>query len=186
MVLKPEPMAKAIEMLGSNVHRVLLSPSGRPFAQSDAVRWSQRTHLALICGRYEGIDERLMHDHVDEVISIGDYVLSGGELGALVILDATLRLVPGMLGNQSSAVRESFADGLLEHPHYTRPADWRGHRVPDVLLSGHHARIETWRRHMSLKRTARVRPDLLEVADLAPHDKDFLLATGAGTDVEDD
>ncbi|MEE2789077.1 MAG: tRNA (guanosine(37)-N1)-methyltransferase TrmD [Myxococcota bacterium] len=186
MVLKAEPMAQAIEALGSSVHRVLLAPSGRPFVQADAVRWSERTHLALVCGRYEGIDERLMNDHIDEVVSIGDYVLSGGELGALVILDATLRLVPGMLGNQTSTVCESFSDGLLEHPHFTRPAEWRGNRVPDVLLSGHHARIDAWRRQRSLIRTARVRPDLIDAAALTAQDEEFLLAHRASTDVEDD
>ena len=140
--------------------------------------------LVLVCGRYEGIDERVCDEHIDEVISIGDYVLSGGELAALVVLDCTLRLIPGVLGNTQSVMHESFSDGLLEHPHYTRPSVWREKRVPDVLL-GHHARIEAWRRRASLERTVAIRPDLLNSADLTPAEKDYVLDQTSGSDREE-
>ena len=128
MVLKPEPVARAIESVGPVERKVLLSPSGRPFRQADAVAWSRMDSLLLVCGRYEGIDDRIRSHFIDETVSIGDYVLSGGELGALVVLDATLRHVPGVLGNAESIRHESFSDDVLEHPHYTRPAQWRGWR----------------------------------------------------------
>jgi tRNA (guanine37-N1)-methyltransferase len=185
MVLKAEPVARAIDSCGKDNHRVMLAPSGRPFQQSDAERWSKMASLVLVCGRYEGIDDRVQKDHIDETISIGDYVLSGGELAALVVLDCTLRLVPGFLGNDQSVMQESFTDGLLEHPHYTRPSDWRGTRVPDVLLSGHHARINAWRRQASLERTVAVRPDLLRTAKLTPTEKDFVLEKISSNDGED-
>lgn len=175
MVMKPEPVARAIEAAGAVDRRVLLTPSGRPFTQADAVAWSKLDSLLLLCGRYEGIDQRIRERHVDDAVSIGDYVLSGGELGALVALDATMRLVPGVLGNADSLAHESYNEGLLEHPHYTRPAEWRGVGVPEVLLSGHHARIAEWRRRASLRRTARLRPDLLKAASLTPRDERFLL-----------
>ncbi len=162
MVLKPEPVARAIESVGPVERTVLLSPSGRPFCQADAVEWAQLSSMLLVCGRYEGIDDRIRTHFIDETVSIGDYVLSGGELGALVVVDATLRQVPGVLGNAESVQHESFSDDVLEHPHYTRPAQWRGWSVPDVLLSGHHARIDGWRRQRSLERTAELRPDLLQ------------------------
>ena len=174
MVLKPEPMAQAIESVGPVDRRVLLTPSGRPFRQADAAEWSQLDSILLVCGRYEGIDQRIRDDFVDDAVSIGDYVLSGGELAALVLMDATLRLVPGVLGNAESAQHESYADGLLEHPHYTRPAEWRGKAVPPVLLSGHHARIAEWRRRASLRRTAAIRPDLLVKTSLTSDEQDFL------------
>jgi len=185
MVLKPEPVARAIESLGPVEHRVLLSPSGRPFGQGDAQRWAQLDSLALVCGRYEGIDDRIRDAHIDEVVSIGDYVLSGGELAALVVLDCTLRLVPGVLGNNQSVMQESFSDGLLEHPHYTRPAVWRGESVPDVLLSGHHARIDAWRRRASLDVTLAIRPDLLNTAELTPAEKDYVLERESSSDREE-
>ena len=125
-----------------------------------------------MCGRYEGVDERFREHYVDEVISIGDYVLSGGELGALVVLDATLRFVPGVLGNRESLAQESFSEGLLEHPQYTRPSSWRGLDVPDVLLSGHHQKIAQWRREASINRTSLHRPDLLEKAVLTAEERD--------------
>lgn len=172
MVLKPEPLAKAMESVPSCGHRILLSPSGRKFTQADAIRWSTLDALTLVCGRYEGVDERFRQSYVDEVVSIGDYVLSGGELGALVVLDATLRYVPGVLGNRESLDKESFSDGLLEHPQYTRPARWRGVDVPEVLLSGHHKRIEEWRRAESIKRTVIHRPDLIETAAMTAEERD--------------
>ncbi len=172
MVLKAEPLAKAMESVGATGHRVLLSPSGRPFTQADAIRWSSLDALTLVCGRYEGVDERFRQQYVDDVVSIGDYVLSGGELGALVVLDATLRFVPGVLGNRESLEQESFSDGLLEHPQYTRPASWRGWDVPEVLLSGHHQNIAQWRREASVNRTALHRPDLLDKAALTAAERD--------------
>jgi tRNA (guanine37-N1)-methyltransferase len=178
MVMKPEPIARAIEAAGPVARRVLLTPSGRPFVQADAVAWSKLDALLLVCGRYEGVDQRIREDFVDDAVSIGDYVLSGGELGALVVLDATMRLLPGVLGNAESLDHESYNEGLLEHPHYTRPAEWRGRAVPEVLLSGHHARIAEWRRRASLQRTGELRPDLLKTASLTPRDERILLELG--------
>lgn len=172
MVLKAEPLAQAMDSLGHSGHRILLSPSGRTFTQADAVRWSKLDALTLVCGRYEGVDERFREHYVDEVISIGDYVLSGGELGAMAVLDATLRFVPGVLGNRESLEHESFVDGILEHPQYTRPAKWRGRQVPDVLLSGHHEKIAQWRREASIERTLLHRPDLLDKAALTAEERD--------------
>ena len=141
---------------------VYLTPRGRPFTQSDAVRLAAGPGVLLLCGRYEGVDERVLQAHQAEEISVGDYVLSGGELAAMILLDATIRLLPGVMGKAESAATESFAAGLLEHPHYTRPADWRGRAVPDVLLSGHHAAIDRWRHERALEATRTRRPDLLE------------------------
>lgn len=185
MVLKPEPLARAIESLSSPGRRVLLSPSGRTFTQNDAVEWSKLDSLTLICGRYEGVDERFADAYVDETVSIGDYVLSGGELGALVVLDAALRYVPGVLGNRESLACESFADGVLEHPHYTRPAEWRGRAVPNVLLSGHHGHINDWRRKASLTRTLRNRPDLLKMAEMTAEERRWLDDLRPGTILEE-
>ena len=185
MVLKAEPVASAIESVGDVDHRVLLTPSGRPFSQADAVRWSQLTSVVLVCGRYEGVDDRIRQDFVDDAVSIGDYVLSGGELGALVVLDATLRLVPGVLGNAESSQNESYSEGLLEHAHFTRPAEWRGRAVPDVLLSGHHARIDEWRRQQSLRRTWTLRKDLVSRVSLTPEDKRFLAELESGQNDEE-
>lgn len=170
MVLKAEPVARAIEAAGPASRRVLLSASARPFEQRDAEAWSGLDHVVLLCGRYEGVDARVTDRYMDDSVAIGDYVLSGGELGALVVMDATARLVPGVLGNAASAVDESYSSGLLEHPHFTRPAVWRGEAVPQVLLSGHHARIAQWRREASRQRTAALRPDLLAAADEAGAD----------------
>jgi tRNA (guanine37-N1)-methyltransferase len=140
---------------------VLMAPAGRPFTQADAVRLAQDSHLVLICGHYEGIDGRVAENLVDEVVSIGDYVLTGGELAALVVVDAVARQVPGVLGNPESLAEESFTDGLLEAPAYTRPAEYRGWSVPEVLRSGHHARIAAWRAAEGRALTERVRPELL-------------------------
>jgi tRNA (guanine37-N1)-methyltransferase len=164
MVFKPEPIFAAVEELSIEPPRpwvVLLSPQGRRLDQSLACELSRRPRLLLVCGRYEGVDERVREKLVDEEISIGDYVLSGGEPAAAVVVDAVGRLVPGVLGDPLSAERDSFSDGLLDYPHYTRPAEFRGLRVPEVLLSGHHAAIERWRREAALAVTARKRPDLL-------------------------
>ncbi|OIP40619.1 MAG: tRNA (guanosine(37)-N1)-methyltransferase TrmD [Deltaproteobacteria bacterium CG2_30_63_29] len=166
MVMKPEPVVRAIEFVearAGRAHRVLLSPQGRPFRQRDAERLAREPNLMMLCGHYEGVDERVLSHYIDEEISIGDFVLTGGELGALVVLDALSRLLPGVLGNVDSAKNESFSDPrLLEHPHYTRPFDFRGHLVPEVLRSGDHQRIETWRYRKSLLRTKTNRPDLFE------------------------
>ena len=166
MVMSPEPVAQAIEAAGPASRRILLSASARPFTQADAEAWAGADHIVLLCGRYEGIDARVTDRYMDDAVSIGDYVLSGGELAALVVLDAVARLVPGVLGNAKSAIHDSYSSGLLEHPHYTRPSVWRGEAVPSVLLSGHHARIAEWRRRASLQRTALLRPDLLNAVKL--------------------
>ena len=185
MVLMPEPIAQAIESVGAVSRRLLLTPSGRQFSQADAELLSTLDSILLVCGRYEGVDQRIRDDFVDDAISIGDYVLSGGELGALVVLDATLRLLPGVLGNAQSAKSESYADSLLEHPHYTRPAQWRGRDVPEVLLSGHHEKIAAWRRSKSIERTAALRPDLLDEARLTRKEKAQLPSQNLGNGPEE-
>lgn len=161
MVLLAEPLAAALDAVDAKArHVVFPTPSGVPFRQGDALRLSRCDEIVLICGRYEGIDQRIIDEYVDEELSIGDYVLSSGELAAMVIIDAVYRLRDGMLKSES-VQDESFQDGLLEYPHYTRPETFRSRRVPEVLLSGHHARIARWRRDQQLIRTARNRPDLL-------------------------
>ena len=174
LVMKPEPLAQAIDAVGPVSRRVLLGPAGRTFKQSDAVAWSQMDTILLVCGRYEGVDERVSNQLIDDTVSVGDYVLSGGELAAMAVMDATIRLIPGVLGNDESIEHESFGNGLLEHPHYTRPAEWRGEAVPQVLLSGHHAEIDRWRRRESLRCTAERRPDLLAHAQLSPDEMKWL------------
>ena len=164
MVMKPEPVFKAVEALGEGTKRViLLSPAGRRLDQELARELAEEPWLVLICGRYEGVDERVALGLPAEEVSIGDYVLSGGEVPALVLLEAVTRLVPGVIGREDSHERDSFGpEGLLDHPHYTRPAEFRGMAVPEVLLSGNHAEIERWRREAALEKTRRNRPDLLE------------------------
>ena len=174
MILKPEPLAAAVEALrpaGSDARVILLGPGGRRFRQEVARELARRPRLILLCGRYEGVDERVSETLVDEELSIGDYVLSGGEPAALVVADAVTRLLPGALGDGDAPARDSFSRGLLEHPHYTRPEVFRGVSVPEVLRSGDHARIARWRQVMSLWRTWRRRPDLLETADLTPEEQ---------------
>ncbi len=160
MVMMVEPLAAALGTL-PHARKVLLTPGGEVLAQERLERWSTLDHLALVCGRYEGVDERVAEHLVDEQVSLGDFVLAGGEAAALAIVEGVARLLPGVLGNPESLRRESFSDGLLEEPQYTRPAEFRGWRVPDVLLSGDHARIEAWRNEQRLRRTRRRRPDLL-------------------------
>jgi tRNA (guanine37-N1)-methyltransferase len=177
MVMKPEPVFASVEgVLGSppSCPVILLSPQGRVFTQAVAQELSQQPHLALLCGRYEGVDERVIEHLVEDEISIGDYVLSGGELPALVLIDAITRLIPGALGDPEGAWDDSHATGLLEYPHYTRPPEFRGWRVPDILLSGDHPRIERWRREQALLRTKLRRPDLLEKAYLTEKERHFL------------
>jgi tRNA (guanine37-N1)-methyltransferase len=163
MVMKPEPFFAAVESLGADRGRVLLlSPAGRRLDRDLVHELSDESHLTLLCGRYEGVDERVVDGLPAEEVSIGDYVLSGGELPALVLIEAVTRLLPGVIGREESHERDSFEDRILDHPHYTRPAEFQGMAAPDVLRSGHHAEIERWRRETALDKTRRNRPDLLE------------------------
>jgi tRNA (guanine37-N1)-methyltransferase len=185
MVLKPEPVFRAMDALkedGEPRRVVLLSPQGRPFDQSMAEAYAEEDRkFVFICGRYEGIDERV-RALVDEEVSIGDFVLTGGELGALVIIDAVTRLIPGVLGDKKSIEDESFSWGLLDYPHYTRPREFRGLDVPPVLLSGNHEEIRLWRRREALKKTLEVRPDLIDGAGLSDRDKDMILKLSSEED----
>jgi tRNA (guanine37-N1)-methyltransferase len=177
MVMKVAPLRAAIQAARAAAEPALvvyLSPQGRVFDQAAAERFAQLPRLVLVCGRYEGIDERLLTTEIDEEWSIGDYVLSGGELGAMVIIDAVARLLPGALGHAESAAQDSFSDGLLDCPHYTRPEDIDGRRVPQVLLSGNHAAIARWRRKQALGRTWLKRPELLERQALSEQDQRLL------------
>lgn len=175
MVMTPDPIFAAVEAVEPPRPLHYLSPAGRRFDQSVARELAAGDGFSLLCGRYEGIDERVREHLVDAELSIGDYVLGGGEVAAMVVIEAVARLVPGVMGNDTSADDESFSDGLLEYPHYTRPAEFRGWPVPDVLRSGDHARVERWRRAQSLVRTRRLRPDLLEArGGLTPDDERLL------------
>jgi tRNA (guanine37-N1)-methyltransferase len=178
MVLKPEPLFRAVEHIRTvrgNPDAVLLTtPDGRRFSHGDAERLSRVPHVAMLCGRYEGVDDRVRRHLATDEISIGDYVVSGGELPALVITDAVARLVPGVVGDEESVARDTFARGLLDFPQYTRPAEFQGLKVPEVLLSGHHAEIERWRRREALARTIERRPDLLDAAGLSEDDRRLL------------
>ncbi len=175
MVMKPEPVFTAVEsVLGEalgSVPVILLTPQGRVFDQKLAAEMVEHPRLALICGRYEGVDERIRQHLATDEISIGDYVLTGGELPALILIDAITRLIPGVLGDENATAHDLHAHGLLEYPHYTRPAAYRGWEVPAVLTSGDHARIKAWRHQQSLRRTKSRRPDLLEGAELSPEDQ---------------
>jgi tRNA (guanine37-N1)-methyltransferase len=189
MVMKPEPLFRAVEhtlglqgdrsMAESGVPTVLLSPQGRPFTQQIACELSRQERVVLICGRYEGVDERVRQHLITDEISIGDYVLSGGEIPAMVIVEAVTRLIPGVLGDPGAVFEDSHMEGLLEYPHYTRPPVYRGWPVPDVLLSGNHALVVQWRREEALRRTFQRRPELLSRAKLSEKDKDFLRGLGA-------
>lgn len=177
MVMKPEPIVRLLEALkaqGPLPWVVLLSPQGHMFNQDCARRWSTLPRLVLVCGRYEGVDERVAEHFADEEISLGDFVVTGGELPAMVILDAVTRLLPGVLGNAASATSESFVEPVLEYPQYTRPREFCGHRVPEILLSGDHAAIQRWRRGQALLRTKVRRPDLFARLDLTPLDGKLL------------
>jgi tRNA (guanine37-N1)-methyltransferase len=181
MVMRPEPLFAAIEPLrDAGAEVVLLDPAGERLTDGLARELASLPHIALVCGRYEGIDERA-RTVADREVSIGDYVLTGGELPALVLIDVVARLVPGVI-EEASQLGDSFADGLLEHPQYTRPEDFRGMRVPEILLSGHHAAVEQWRRREALRRTLERRPDLLQDADLSADDRQWLEELGAGRD----
>src|SRR5688572_14078726 len=177
MVLKPEPLFRAVDAIradGEPSAVLLTSPDGRRFSHADAARLSRLPHVVVLCGRYEGVDERVRLGLATEELSIGDYVLSGGELPALVIVDAVARFVPGVVGDEDSVARDTFARGLLDFAQYTRPADFRGMPVPPVLLSGHHAEIERWRRREALRRTLERRPDLLHDRSLDAEDRRLL------------
>lgn len=176
MVLKIEPLVAAIRwerQRAPQVRVILLSPQGRRFTQQVAQELARLPHLLLICGHYEGFDDRI-HYYIDEEISLGDFILTGGEIPALAILDAVVRLLPGVLGDEASAAQDSFSDNLLKGPQYTRPRVFEGHAVPEILLSGDHGRIAAWRRQEALRRTWERRPDLLEQADLSPAERQFL------------
>jgi tRNA (guanine37-N1)-methyltransferase len=186
MVMKPEPLFAAIEALaGDDSHVVLMTPQGEVFDQRQAQTLASRPRLLLVCGHYEGVDERVREHAVHQELSIGDYVLSGGELPAMVVIDAVVRLLPGALGSPESLVDESHAAGLLEYPQYTRPAEFRGWRVPHVLLSGDHGAVARWRREQAVRRTIERRPDLARAAGILPADDSPPLAgptTTSGTD----
>ncbi len=174
MVMKPEPIWRGVRAIREDAEgeplKALLTPQGRLFDQAAARRFAEAPRLLLICGRYEGVDERVSELCVDEEVSVGDYVLSGGEIPAMAVIDAVGRLVPGVLGNDASAAQESFTGGLLDHPHYTRPAEFEGVRAPDVLLSGDHEAVRLWRRRRALERTRERRKDLFERAELNDED----------------
>ncbi len=189
MVMKPEPVFNTVEaILGVTVPDegyqtlraqgyppiILLTPQGRPFKQAIARELAHHERMLLICGRYEGFDERIRQYLATDEISIGDYVLSGGEIAAMVLVDALTRLIPGALGDPEATAKDSHSAGLLEYPHYTRPPEYRGHAVPEILLSGHHAKLEAWRRQQSLVRTLARRPDLLAQAELSEADREYL------------
>ncbi|MCC7353356.1 MAG: tRNA (guanosine(37)-N1)-methyltransferase TrmD [Anaerolineae bacterium] len=184
MVMKPGPLFAAVEAIlgpeprASGVPIILLTPQGRQFAQGVAQDLADRERILLICGRYEGVDERVREYLATDELSIGDYVLSGGELAAMVVVDAVTRLLPGALGDPTGALDDSHATGLLEYPHYTRPPEFRGWRVPEVLLSGNHGEIARWRRQEALRRTLARRPDLLARASLTAKDREFLRSLG--------
>jgi len=183
MVMEAEPLSAAIraskEAMGE-ARVVVLSPQGERFDQRWAERLSREPGLVLLCGRYEGLDERLLRSEVDLELSLGDFVLSGGELAAMVVVDAIARLLPGVLGHEQSAVEDSFTNGLLDHPHYTRPEDWRGERVPEVLMGGDHAKVARWRLQQALGSTWLKRPDLLEGLELGKEQKELLREFIAG------
>jgi tRNA (guanine37-N1)-methyltransferase len=180
MVLKPEPIFLAVEdvvaRIGKRPRVILMCPQGKPFRQKMAEELAKEEHLIFICGHYEGYDERIREHLITDEISIGDYVLTGGELPAMVVIDSVVRLLPGVLGNETSAVTDSFSTGLLEYPHYTRPAQFREWSVPDVLLSGHHENITKWRRRKSLERTWERRPELLDEHELTDEEKIWFMS----------
>jgi tRNA (guanine37-N1)-methyltransferase len=194
MVLKPEPIFHAVESLladerlGNEQKRtavVLMSPQGKPFRQAEAEKFARDcSRMILLCGRYEGVDERIVEHLVTDEISIGDYVLTGGEIPAMVVVDAVTRLLPNVLGSETSAVHDSFNDDLLDYPHYTRPAEFRGWQVPEVLIGGHHGEVAKWRRRAALLKTMQRRPDLLLRAELTEQERQWLAEAGAKAKVD--
>ncbi|MFA1818592.1 tRNA (guanosine(37)-N1)-methyltransferase TrmD [Virgibacillus oceani] len=187
MVLTPQPLFDAVASLKKGAPKepeiILMSPQGAPYNQKKAEALAAEEHLIFICGHYEGYDERIRENLVTDEISIGDYILTGGELGAMVVIDSLVRLLPEALGNEQSAKEDSFSTGLLEHPHFTRPSEFRGMKVPDVLLSGNHEKIEDWRKRESLKRTLHRRPELLNELDLNEKEKKILEEMKKNTDM---
>lgn len=185
LVMKCEPIFEAYDEIavsrGEKPYTILLSPTGEPFSEALATELSERDRLLFVCGHYEGVDERV-YTLADKTISIGDYVLTSGELASMVVIDAVVRKIEGVLGDEAGAIDESFYDGLLEYPQYTRPASFRGMEVPAVLLSGNHAAVERWRREQSLERTSRLRPDLLATANLDESDRAFLGSLSGGVE----
>lgn len=177
MVMKVEPIVAAIEDIRRSYHKgrtLYLSPQGRPLDQKIVKELSQYDELLLLCGRYEGVDERVLEGWIDEEISLGDFILSGGEIAALAVVESVTRLIPGVIGKEGSLREETFASGLVEYPHYTRPREFRGKKVPKILLNGNHREIERWRRREALRRTWHKRPDLLKMAQLDEEDRAFL------------
>ncbi|MFC2122172.1 tRNA (guanosine(37)-N1)-methyltransferase TrmD [Bacteroidota bacterium] len=187
MMLKPEPIFEAVEAVKALIYKeeygddnnkeipvILLTPQGRTFSQQIAIELSAHDCMILVCGRYEGVDERVRQHLVTDEISIGDYVLSGGELAAMVLVDAVVRLLPGVLGSEDSAQDDSYITGLLEYPQYTRPAEYRGWAVPEVLLSGNHGEVARWRREQAVRRTLERRPELLDRTELSSHDRELV------------
>jgi len=173
MVMKPEPLARAINALQEESppgYVVFLTPQGKRFTQKKARELAEKERIILLCGHYEGIDERIRESYIEEEISIGDYVLTGGEVASVVVVDAVSRMIPGVLGNEESFKNDSFYNGLLDYPQYTRPEEFEGKQVPDILLSGHHKKIEEWRRRQALYRTFKLKPEILEDADLTKQD----------------
>ncbi len=181
MVLKPEPVFEAVEFVRKGTaagcpgeRTILMTPQGKVFCEEAAKEFSGEEHLIIICGRYEGVDERVREGLVTDEISIGDYVISGGELAAMVVIEAVVRLLPGALGDENSTIEESFSSHFLEYPQYTRPVEYRGMKVPEVLCSGNHEEVRKWRRKEALRRTAKRRPDMLEKLNLTEEDREFL------------
>ncbi|MBU2546953.1 MAG: tRNA (guanosine(37)-N1)-methyltransferase TrmD [Proteobacteria bacterium] len=191
MVLRPEPLARAIAASRENAPRetgarvVILTPAGRRLDQAKVLEYAGLEHLVLVCGRYEGVDERVARTLVDEEISVGDYVLSGGEVPAMIVIEAVTRLLPGVMGKAESAQEETFAGGLIEYPQYTRPRRFMDLEVPEVLISGDHEAVRVWRRRQSLRRTLDRRPDLLDKARLTPEDRELLAGIRAETAIND-
>jgi tRNA (guanine37-N1)-methyltransferase len=183
MVMKVEPLVTAIEAIKKTYQKgrvIYLSPQGRRLDQSVVKELSRYDEILLICGRYEGVDERVIEGWIDEEISLGDFVLCGGEIAALAVIEAITRLIPGVVGKEASLIEETFSEGLVEYPHYTRPREFRGREVPEVLLQGHHGEIEKWRRRQALRRTWEKRPDLLEKLHLSEEDRAYLASLKEG------
>ena len=178
LVMQTEPIYRCyqsiVEDMGAKPHVIYMSPQGKPFTQQKAIELSKMDNICILCGHYEGVDQRVIDEIVDEEISIGDYVLTGGELAALVVVDAVGRLCEGVLADESCYTDESHDNGLLEYPQYTRPPEWMGRKVPEILFTGHHGNIDKWRRQKSLENTLNKRPDMLEKADLTPEDRAYL------------
>ncbi len=178
MLMTPQPIYDAYQSIAARLdykpHTIYMSPQGKPFCQSKAVELSEKEHIVILCGHYEGVDQRIIDMIVDEEISLGDFVLTGGEIPAMAVVDAVSRMIPGVLASQSSYENESHFSGLLEYPQYTRPEEFMGRRIPDVLISGHHAKIEEWKRREAIRNTFNKRPDMLKNAELTDKEREFV------------